>query len=536
MKFGRVNLAQAVGGILAHSHKSDGKTFKKGRVLSEDDVAWLQSAGLTDVVVARIEDGDVHEDEAAAMLAAAVAGNGVEARAATTGRCNLYASADGLLLVDGAGIDAINSLDEALTVATLPPGATVRRGEMVATIKVIPFAASRRSVEAAAAAAAAGVIRLAAFRPLRAVLIQTILDGTRDSVLDKSAAVTAQRLRILGLTLQAEQRCRHDEAELADCLRRALELQPDLVMVIGASAIVDRRDVIPQAVAQAGGEVEHLGMPVDPGNLLLLARLQGRPLLGLPGCSRSPKFNGLDLVLNRIAAGIEVGRADIMKMGVGGLLQETAERDAPREPRRRAVRPIQKVAALVLGAGTSSRMGTANKLLADIKGIPMIRRVTQAAIDSDAQQVLVVTGHQPEAVAQALDGLDVTAVHNPNYAAGLSSSLIAGLRALPEDVDGVLVCLGDMPGLTPQIIDSLIVAFDPAAGRAICVPTCRGRWGNPVLFARSVFPEMLSLTGDRGARRLLTQHSEQLFEVETGDEAVLIDIDTAVALAQLQNG
>ncbi len=198
------------------------------------------------------------------------------------------------------------------------------------------------------------------------------------------------------------------------------------------------------------------------------------------------------------------------------------------------VQRAPKVAALILAAGLSRRMGKANKLLAEIDGAPMVARVADAVLASKASLVLVVTGHEAERVGAALAGRRLGLVHNPDYAEGLSSSLRRGLAALPGDADGVLVCLGDMPRVTAGHIDSIIAAFNPLEGRAICVPTCRGKWGNPVLFARQFFPEMARLKGDAGARHLIGQHHEMVAEVEMGDEAVLIDVDSPDKLVKIR--
>lgn len=291
---------------------------------------------------------------------------------------------------------------------------------------------------------------------------------------------------------------------------------------MGASAIIDRRDVIPLALARTGGEVEHLGMPVDLDNLLMLGRLHTSHVLGLPSCSRSPKFNGFDLVLNHLAAGIDVSNADAIRVGVGGLLQEASERPAPR------------VAGLVLAASPATRMDEISKLRAEVQREPMAHRVTQAALVPKLDRVIAVIGHEAEAVGEALNGLELELGHNPKYPVGLSNSLVVRLQVVPDDVDGVLVCLGDIPGVSSQIIDSLLAAFGPDAGREICILTWHGRWGNPVLIGRHFFPELLGLTGDHGARRLLSEHFDAVCKVEVTDETVLVDVDTLSALAKLQ--
>ncbi|MCC7271716.1 MAG: molybdopterin-binding/glycosyltransferase family 2 protein [Alphaproteobacteria bacterium] len=536
MKFGPVPVADAAGAILAHSRKAGGRTLRKGRVLTADDVAALAAAGVDSVVAARLDPDDVAEDEAARRIAAAAMGPGLTASAPFTGRVNLFAEHPGLAVVDPDRLDALNLVDEAITIATLPPNAPVAAGDMVATIKIIPFAAPGPAVDVvvAAASAAAPLIRVAPFRPLAARLIQTTLPGIKDSVLDKTVDVTRARVAGLGGTLAGEERTPHDPAAVAAAIARARAAGADLVLIAGASAIVDRRDVLPAGIEAAGGVVEHFGMPVDPGNLLLLGRLHGTPVLGLPGCARSPKMNGFDWVLQRLAAGVPVGRGDVMRMGAGGLLAEIPTRPQPRAGDGPPTAPrAPRIAALVLAAGPSRRMGPANKLLLPVDGAPMLARTLDAVLAAKARPVIIVTGHQRESVEAAVAGRPVTVVHNPDYAAGLSTSLKAGIAALPADVDGVVVCLGDMPRVGAAAIDRLIAAFNPVEGRAICVPTAGGKRGNPVLWARRFFPEMTAVSGDVGARHLVAAHADQVVEVEVGDPGVLLDLDTPEALAAL---
>ncbi|HYD65256.1 molybdopterin-binding/glycosyltransferase family 2 protein [Azospirillum sp.] len=539
MHFGPIPVEEAEGAILAHSVRKSGLIFKKGRVLSAEDVAALKASDFTTVVVARLGLEDVSEDEAATRIAAAVQGSGVSAAAAFTGRVNLFAEAAGVLTLDAERIDRVNLLDESVTIATLPAFAPVAPGQMVATVKIIPFAAPRAVVGQVERLLSDGgpALAVSAYRPLRAGLIQTRFWGVKEAMLDKTVGVTRDRLAALGGTLEAELRCAHDEGELADTI---LALRPhglDLLLIAGASAITDRRDVLPAAIERAGGAVEHFGMPVDPGNLLLLAHLGDTPVLGLPGCARSPKLNGFDWVLQRVAARVPVDRTDIMRMGVGGLLAEIPSRPLPRasvgEPPATAPR-APRIAALVLAAGRSTRMGGPNKLLADLDGRALVARTVDAALASRARPVIVVTGHQRDEVAAALAGRPVQFVHNPDFAEGLSTSLRAGLAAVPADADGALVCLGDMPEVSGAVIDRLIAAYNPVEGRAICVPVAGGKRGNPVLWDRGFFADMAAVAGDTGAKHLIGANPDQVAEVPVDDEAVLRDVDTPDAIAALK--
>ena len=537
MRFGPVNVAAATGTVLAHGMKVGDRSFKKGRVLSAADVELLVQEGFEAVVGARFDADDVTEDAAAQTAAQALAGPGVRVGAPFTGRCNVFAAADGLFLVSTADIDRFNAVDEALTAATLPGSRAVREGEMLATIKVIPFAVPGAVLDRALARLGPEpAIRVAAFEPMEAAVIQTRLPATRETVLDKTSRVLRSRIEALRGRIVVDTRCDHAPGAVALAVGRALDAGADLVLIAGASAIVDRRDVVPDGIVEAGGVVLHLGMPVDPGNLLLLARCRGRPVLGLPGCARSPAPNGLDLVLERLAAGLEVAPGDIMTMGVGGLLKETAARSQPRRGSRGSS-PVRAahVSAVVLAAGRSTRMGTVNKLLVTLDGRMMVRAVVDALGGSSVGPIVVVTGHESERVEEALAGADVRLVRNPEYRQGLSGSLRIGLAALPESTQGAVICLGDMPLVTSKHVDKLVAAFDPGEGREICVPVFEGKRGNPVLFARRFFDEMTAVRGDVGARHLIGEYEEYVCEVAMGDRAVLVDVDSPQALLRIED-
>ena len=541
MKFGEVPIDQAEGAILAHSHRVPGRTLKKGRILSADDIAELRSDQRSTIICARTEPGDMLEDDAANLLGTSVCGENLSCAAAFTGRCNLFAETDGIVLYDPHRLDGFNQVDEAITLGVVPPNQHVARGQMVATLKIIPFALPRTIVTIAAAIArsAGSLITVAPFRPLRAGLVQSYLDGTKESVLTSTRGVTEARLQAIGSTLVQEVRCEHDEARVSRGIARVRSAGADLVLISGASAVVDRRDVVPAAIENAGGRILHFGMPVDPGNLMLIATLDGTPVIGMPGCARSPKLNGFDWVLQRIAAGSAIRPSDIMGMGAGGLLKDVSARPLPRARAARSPAPDAaparraRIAGLLLAAGQSRRMGGHNKLLADVGGVPMVRRTVSNLLASGAGPVIVVTGHQAAETTRVLHGLDVRFVHNPEYAAGLSTSLRTGLAEVPGDADGVVICLGDMPRVTPGTIDRLIAAYDPVEGRAICVPTWQGKRGNPVLWDRQFFKDMAELAGDVGARHLIGTHGELVVEVEMKDEGVIIDVDTPDALARV---
>ena len=556
MRFGPTPLADAEAAILAHGFRLPGRALKKGQRLSADDVAALRIAGYDSVVTARLDPDDVAENDAARELAEALAGastgprdgpvaaTGLVTGAAFTGRCNLLAAVRGVLCVDSEGVAAVNAVGEELTLATLSPETVVDPRRLAATVKVIPFAVKRFHLDACLRLVRErpGIVRVAEFSARRAALVLTVLPGTRSSVLDKTASVLRDKLAGVGADLGAERRCLHAEGDVASALADLVAAGCDLLIVLGASAIVDRRDVVPAAIEMAGGTVQRLGLPVDPGNLCLYARIGSVPVIGLPGSSRSPAASGADLLLRRVGAGLPLGGPEFAGWGAGGLLKEQLGRPSPRSAPSDAAAvaappPSHEIAVIVLAAGQSRRMGRRNKLLEPVDGEPMVRHAVRAAVAAaGGRPVVVVTGHERAAVEESLAGFDVAFAHNPDYGAGLSTSLARGVAALPGSVDAAIVCLADMPGVRAEHLERLRNAFDPGAGSAICVATRRGKRGNPVLFGSRFFAEMCDVEGDVGARHLIGAYAELVREVEMPDDGVLLDIDSPGALHAYRSG
>ncbi|MCV9960517.1 molybdopterin-binding/glycosyltransferase family 2 protein [Pararhizobium sp. BT-229] len=530
MKFGPVAVTEAEGAVLAHAAKLPDRRLSKGQVLSAADISALQSAGFSEVVVACLEPGDMLEDDAASRIAGAIRRDHLTFSPAATGRINIHAALDGLFVASRAVVDRLNRIDPAITLACLADHVAVRAGDMVATIKIIPLAVAGACVDRAVSLLEQDhAFSVKPFVAHRVVLIATTLPSLKLTVMDKTRHILETRLRLLSSTLEREHRVAHTVEAVATAISAARK-HCDMIIVFGASAVADRDDVIPAAVRLSGGAVEHVGMPVDPGNLLVLGRVGDMPVIGAPGCARSPKENGFDWVLNRIVAGEWPSVEDITGLGVGGLLMEIPTRPLPR-----ALATVEKheisVEIILLAAGKASRMGASgqHKLLAEFDGIPLVRHSAMAAVDCGAAKVVVITGHRQAEILAALSGLDVTPVLNPDYAAGMASSLIAGVNAANVHADGVLVMLADMPWVSADDLRNLIAAFKANEGTAVIRAVSGGKRGNPVILPRSTFAAVRQLQGDVGARHIIETCGLPVVDVDIGPAAHL-DLDTPEAI------
>ncbi len=331
MKFGPIPLGQAEGKILAHNiaHRSRPGTLRKGKTIDAADISVLVSEGYSSVYAVELDEDDVDEDRAARRVAEAAAAGccGLLIQGPSDGRVNLTAAVSGMLRVDPARLERVNRC-EGVTFATLRSYRLVRPGQVVATIKIIPYALPA-SVLAQAEQAARGDTPLLRVTDLKSREVGMVLSGlpaaagrvvrSFDAPLRKRIeGWGSQLMQVDYVALSGEQ----DEVNLAAALCRQIERGCELVVMAGETSIMDRNDVAPRAVVQAGGQVLCVGAPVEPGNLLMLASLDGIPVVGLPGCARSPKENVVDWVLPALLAGDPLDAADVAGMGYGGLMED----------------------------------------------------------------------------------------------------------------------------------------------------------------------------------------------------------------------
>lgn len=528
MKFGTIATAEALGALLAHSVMAGERKLAKGSRLGPEDIAILKAAGIESVIAARLDEGDLTEDVAAGRIARAIPRDHLTFSPASTGRVNVFAAVNGLFRARRDVVDRLNRIDPAITLACLDDYKEVKAGDMVATFKIIPLAVSGAAVERAERLLAAeSPFEVKAFTPRNVALIATELPTLKSSVMDKTRRLLEARLEPSGSRLAVEYRVPHRAEAVAEKIGASVA-DHGLVVVFGASAVVDSEDVIPAAIRLAGGTVEQVGVPVDPGNLLVLGHVGGVPVLGAPGCARSPKENAFDWVLARLFAGEEPDSHALTGLGVGGLLMEIPSRPRPRLAGEGVARRDTRVAAVILAAGKASRMGTSgrHKLLARFDGEPLVRRSAAAVLSSAADTAVIVTGHRADEIETAIGGLGIRAVRNPDYETGMASSLKAGLAAVEEEKpDGLLVVLADMPGITASDLNTLIAAFRREGGRAVIRATSGGKRGNPVILPASTFPEIMRLEGDIGARPIIEESGLKVVDVELGEKAHL-DTDT----------
>jgi len=519
MRFETVKIETALGWRLAHSHTTGETKIPKNTLLTEKVVSALLGSGIQEADAYLMEDGDIQEDFAAEKIARTIAGKGLKVGPVTRGRANIYATSSGLFRASQK-THRVNQVSSDIGVSTLPDLSPVQAGKLVATVKVIPYAVLETTIKMVQSLGT--TLELAPFSPFK---VSLIMSG--EGMTEKALRVTESRLSSIQGQIAQTLTCPHTVAELSDKLKQA---EHELVLVSGISAISDRRDTVPGALEVAGGEILHLGMPVDPGNLLMLGRLSEKTVIGMPGCSKSPALNGFDWVLERYAARLPLNAEVIQSMGIGGLLKETADRPSPRAPNKPS--PGGLTQAILLAGGNSSRSGKTHKLLADLDGKPVIEQTVLNLKNAGIGDIIVVTGARKAEIEAALGSQSVEFVHNPRFADGMSTSISAGVAAIKANTAQTLICLADMPFVASETYEALLGAAEKVSEADIFVPRFKGKRGNPVLWRKNMISALSNLSGDTGGRVIMQENVDKICEVDTEDPGVLIDLDTPEALAQ----
>jgi molybdenum cofactor cytidylyltransferase len=536
MKLNRLAPQNAVGHLSVHAHKIPQGKIQKGQIITESDADDLAKAGIDEITCAVAEQGDIDENTAAERLARHLTGAGIIPGKASTGRINFTTKHLGVVRYDRGSLSRINAIDEGITLALVQHNQLLAPGDMIATLKIIPFYVSADSVSRIEKIISGDP--LFSLHPLKAKktwLIQSRFDHQSDNFIAATERVTAARVDQLGSTMIGNSSVAHDRGDLVAAIKAASDAGAEIILIAGASAIADRHDVIPEAVIEAGGVVDHFGLAVDPGNLLMLGHIDKKLVIGMPGCARSPKLNGLDWVMQLHLAGIDLDREELSEMAAGGLLMEIASRPMPRalvarKPKR------ARIEGVLLAAGMSNRMGDENKLLAEISGTPMIRHIAETMKQSRLDNITVILGHDAEAVSAALDGIEARLVFNPDYRKGQSTSLRTALNHLDAATTDVMVFLGDMPLVDSAAVDRLIAAHAKTENRPSCItlPVIEGQRGNPVIWGESFFAEIAGITGDTGARPLFEAYPAAINAVPFEGPDLLFDADTPESLDLLR--
>ena len=529
MKIEHLDPKESKGSILAQSYNLSERKLSKGTRVSEAIVELLNKENIKTILCAVPHENDLDEDAAAEAISNAIDRNRLYAEEASTGRVNFRTPALGVVRYNRELIKKINLVDESIAFSIVEHNQLLAKNDLIATLKIIPFFVSKIYVEQVVALLSKHeIFKIHRLEEKKVGFIQTYYAWQKRSIFKATSNVTRSRLDALGCLLEKETLIPHDHESLCSEIKSSLDSGTQVLLISGASAITDRSDYIPKAILSVGGEIIQYGLAVDPGNLLLIGKIGGTTVIGMPGCARSPKLNGFDWVLQLLMANIPITKEELADMGAGGLLMEIASRPLPRALSKSVNKREKKIMGVILAAGNSTRMGKDNKLLRNVGDASLVRNTAVEMLNSDVDSCSIVLGYQSDKVAEVIKDLNINLILNPFWQEGQASSLKAALNTLDDTYSDLLIMLGDLPGVKSRHINRVIEEHLLTNNRRskITIPSFNGKKGNPVIWGRSFFPDLSNLEGDVGGRALFKHHPAAINLLDMDDPAVVTDTDT----------
>jgi molybdenum cofactor cytidylyltransferase len=529
MKILGLDPQESLGSVIAQTYNLPGKTISKGTFMTSEIVDYFKEGDVQNILCAVPDNDDIHEDEAANIISNAIDRSHLYTESASTGRVNFKSRSLCLVRYERELIKEVNLVDESIAFSIVEHNQLLAKNDLIATLKIIPFFTQKKYVDQVISILAKNeLFKTHSLNKKEVSLIQTSFEWQKKSMFKATSNVTRNRLEALDCSLNEEKLIRHDFEVLRSEIRSSIESGIDILLISGASAIIDRSDYIPKAILSEGGEIIQYGLAVDPGNLLLIGKVGNTTVIGMPGCARSPKLNGFDWVLQLLMADIPINREELADMGAGGLLMEIASRPLPRALAKSVSKREKKVMGVILAAGNSTRMGKDNKLLRNIGTAPLIRNTAIEMLKSDLDTCSIVLGYQSDKVADVIKDLNINLILNPLWKEGQASSLRAAINSLDPTYSDLLIMLGDLPGIKSSHINSIIEEHLLTDNRKskMTIPSFKGQKGNPVIWGRSFFHDLSNLEGDVGGRVLFSQHPAAINLIEMDDPSVVTDTDT----------
>ena len=525
MKIFEKNTHETFGYLLIHSvFLKDGR-IRKGKIIDKDDISLMKKSGIEKVYVGEFGEDDISENSASSLIAKAIATNEFSISPTLSGKTNITSTSDGLIEIYEDNVKNLNNLSPNIAVSTLNNHDVIYRGDHIVSVKIISYSISSSDLDKIIKFLKKNkIIKPKKFKSMRFGVIYTTAKNEKISLIEKAKKSLKSRISDYNSTIMEERVISHDYLTIKENIDQLKDHNINCILLFLSTSITDVNDIVPSVINDLGGEIKSFGMPIDPGNLTLSGKIAELNIIVAAGSARSDSLNGLDWHLNCIHANIEVTQEMVNSLGVGGLLKDIDFAVKRKRVSKAIDTKKSNIAAVVLCAGESKRMGIRNKLLLKVEGKSLIRRYIDNISKSNVSEIVIVTGHQSFEIEKELDGFDLKFIHNEKYKDGMSTSLNTGINSLSKNINAAIICLPDMPMIGIYEINKLIEYYNPKIGNEICVATYNDQRGNPVLWDRKYFEKLMQITGDKGGRYLLPKFIDKSVEVKLG-EAVTFDVD-----------
>lgn len=531
MKFGEFPVYDALGIELTHDLKCQEKTFKKGHVLTSSDIGLLRYEGIKTVIGVQFDNNDVHPQTAADILLKTMAGDHLRYTLPDeTGYSEIFADIDGVLVFETDRVKRLNAHSENISVMMIQSYLPVYKGQFIGNLRIFSPAINAEELnESITKISGTGpLLKIAPYAFCKIAFIQTIADRTH--VVAQDEKELEKRFGAYGFNIVYHDLCEHTSEQVEKAVRNAIDAHAEIVLVESPYPPLHRDDVVPKGFKEAAADIDRLGWPMDMGLSLVIGHKNDVKLLGY--CHQDIQLPAFDILMRFLATKSLPTCQDIPLLALNGInLERQTQKITPAQIENSinvgSVSDSEKIAVVILAAGSSRRMIGSNKLLEPLNGLPMIEHVVRSALSSKADYIVVVTGHDAKFIEKRLERYDVKIVRNPDYVSGVLGSIRLGLAVLPPDIVGAVILPADMPAFTEEYIDQMIDAFDFKAKRLpVVMPSYNNVRYNPVLWPRDLFKVVKIIPEDSHWTPALVEHSDYIKEVVLKDDLPLTDINT----------
>lgn len=536
MKFGEFPVYDALGIELVHDVRCQGKTLKKGHILTLSDINQLKYSGVKTITGVHISSEDILPETAADILLKTLVGDYLRYTLPDeNGYSEIFADVDGTFIFDQERLNRFNAHSENISLITVQPYVSVYKGQFIANLRLFGPAVTAGTLnEAITKISGTGpLLKVAPYAFCKIGFIRTLMNNSSIPPLNDDK-LTA-RFAAFGFSVVFNDLCEHTADAVEKAVRNAIDAQAEIVLVESQVPPLHRDDIVPQGFKEAAADIDRLGWPVDEGLSLVIGHKKEVKLLGY--CAEDIEKPALDRLM-RFLATKSLPPADTFSyLGLNGLSLGRMTKRITAEQMEASIgvgslSDSRKIAIVILAAGSSRRMVGTNKLLESLNGLPMVEHVVRSALSSQADYIVVVTGHDAKFIEKRLEPYDVKIVRNADYVSGILGSIRLGLAVLPPDIAGAIVLPADMPAFTEEYLDKMIEAFDFTAKRPpVVLPTFNSIRHNPVLWPRDLFNVVKIVPEDAQWVPALIEHSDYIKGIELKDDLPLTDINTRGDLA-----
>ncbi len=531
MKFGEFPVYDALGVELTHEIKCQDKTFKKGHILTSSDIGLLRYEGIKSVIGAQFDNNDVHPQTAADILLKTMAGDYLRYTLPDeSGYSELFADIDGVLVFEQERLKRLNNHSENISLMMIQPYLPVYKGQFVGNLRIFSPAVNAEELNEAITkiSGTGSLLKIAPYAFCNIGFIQTIADGSQ--VVAQKEEDLEKRFGAYGFNVVHHELCEHSSGQVEKAVRNAIDAHAEIVLVESPYPPLHRDDVVPKGFKEAAADIDRLGWPMDMGLSLVIGHKNDVILLGYS--HNDIHLPAFDILMRFLATKSLPSFDNISSLAINGINLERQTHKITLEQIKDSINvgsisESNKIAVVILAAGSSRRMIGSNKLLEPLNGLPMIEHTVRSALTSKADYIVVVTGHDAKFIEKRLERYDVKIVRNPDYVSGVLGSIRLGLAVLPPDIIGAVILPADMPAFTEEYLDQMIDAFDFKAKRLpVVMPSYNNVRHNPVLWPRDLFKVVKIIPEDSHWTPALVEHSDYIKEVVLKDDLPLTDINT----------